>query len=399
MSDGSKRQTSNFDSFRTLGESNWDVIVIGAGPAGSSAALELARANRSVLLLDAKKFPRAKVCGGCLNQPASEILESLLGTQHPVWNSSYKLTRFELHDKKRMVNLRLPTGRFLDRSILDQALVNQAVQCGATFVDGVSGTLELLQSSEEVLLRRVQISSGSQVISVTAKCVVIAVGLGSAFKRTATGPKILTEKLHAKVANGSRVGLAIEARSQTSEQQKNTIVMGVADEGYVGSTYLDRDRVHVAAAVDVADLRKLGPQSLVEKILADSGSPSLDFSAGRWAGTPQLTRCAGSLSGHRVFLVGDAARYVEPFTGEGIYWALKSGVGLARLIASGEACWSSDLGRRWHRWYQQNIQPSQRICRSIALGLRSPFSRAVARNVLTLQPRLANFLVTKINDR
>lgn len=54
---------------------NWDVVVIGAGPAGSLAALLLARSGHQVLLLERQKFPRAKVCGCCLNQRAQLLLQ------------------------------------------------------------------------------------------------------------------------------------------------------------------------------------------------------------------------------------------------------------------------------------------------------------------------------------
>ena len=53
----------------------WDAIVIGAGPAGAFTALQLARAGARTLLVDRKPFPRAKVCGGCVNARAVAILE------------------------------------------------------------------------------------------------------------------------------------------------------------------------------------------------------------------------------------------------------------------------------------------------------------------------------------
>ena len=52
----------------------WDAIVVGAGPAGAMAARELARTGISVLLVDRARFPRYKVCGGCLNPRALRLL-------------------------------------------------------------------------------------------------------------------------------------------------------------------------------------------------------------------------------------------------------------------------------------------------------------------------------------
>ena len=60
---------------RDVSDTTWDVVVVGAGPAGSMAALEIARRGRSVLLVDKASFPRYKVCGCCLNARALSLLE------------------------------------------------------------------------------------------------------------------------------------------------------------------------------------------------------------------------------------------------------------------------------------------------------------------------------------
>src|SRR5262245_54566169 len=60
-------------------DSEFDVAIIGAGPAGSAAAIALARANQRVLLIDKRAFPRQKVCGGCLSGHALRGLRELLG--------------------------------------------------------------------------------------------------------------------------------------------------------------------------------------------------------------------------------------------------------------------------------------------------------------------------------
>ena len=56
----------------------WDVVIIGAGPAGSTLALELTRQGFEVLLVDRASFPRGKVCGGCLNGNALAALDEVL---------------------------------------------------------------------------------------------------------------------------------------------------------------------------------------------------------------------------------------------------------------------------------------------------------------------------------
>ena len=73
------RLTNGTISAQAAAALSWDVIVIGAGPAGSMAARLLAGMNRSVLLIEAKKFPRNKVCGGCLNARTLNLLARRAG--------------------------------------------------------------------------------------------------------------------------------------------------------------------------------------------------------------------------------------------------------------------------------------------------------------------------------
>ncbi|MHC5542449.1 FAD-dependent monooxygenase, partial [Singulisphaera rosea] len=73
----------------------WDVIVIGAGPAGALSALLAARSGLSTLLVERKRFPRPKVCGTCLNRSAVELLESLGLGEIPA-SSGVRLDHLEL---------------------------------------------------------------------------------------------------------------------------------------------------------------------------------------------------------------------------------------------------------------------------------------------------------------
>ncbi len=75
-------QTVN-PELRHLGSRIWDVVVVGAGPAGTMAAREAARLGCSVLLVDKASWPRPKVCGCCLNETALSVLEEVDLTDLP----------------------------------------------------------------------------------------------------------------------------------------------------------------------------------------------------------------------------------------------------------------------------------------------------------------------------
>ena len=114
-----------------------------------------------------------------------------------------------------------------------------------------------------------------------------------------------------------------------------------------------------------------------------------------WKGTPPLTRRVSSLGEERLFLVGDTAGYVEPFTGEGMGWARWGALALAPLVHTGVTHWDDELVRRWERVYRRRIQRGQRICRVVAWRLRRPRMVRAALRVLGTTPVLARPLVRR----
>ena len=112
-----------------------------------------------------------------------------------------------------------------------------------------------------------------------------------------------------------------------------------------------------------------------------------------WKGTPPLTRRLSSLGEERLFLVGDAAGYVEPFTGEGMGWALWGALALAPLVYDGVRRWDDALVHQWAQVHRRRIRRGQRVCRMVAWGLRRPWMARTAVRVLGAAPALARPLV------
>ena len=112
-----------------------------------------------------------------------------------------------------------------------------------------------------------------------------------------------------------------------------------------------------------------------------------------WKGTPLLTRRLSSLGEERLFLVGDAAGYVEPFTGEGMGWALWGALALAPLVHDGVRRWDDALVERWAQVHRRRIRRGQRVCQMVAWGLRRPWMARTAVRVLGAAPALARPLV------
>jgi len=342
---------------------DWDAVVVGAGPAGSIAARELARRGRSVLLLDKATFPRPKVCGCCLNEAALAALRSVGLGDLPKRCGAVPLSGVKLAAGGRMADVRLPGGVALSREAFDAALVQEAIAAGATFKPGV--TVQSGQLAPRVLI--------------------VANGLNS---------QLVPDR--PRVADNSRIGAGTIADDAPAFYEPGRIFMAVGRGGYVGLVRLEDGRLDIAAAFDPRFIRESGGLgSAARAVLAEAGFPAIATLAELpWRGTPALTRRARQVAGTQWFAIGDAAGYVEPFTGEGMAWALASGVAVAPIAARE---WTPAAAHEWTQVHARLIRRRQGVCRVVARVLRSPtLSRWVVR-VLAVAPILSRPVVSALN--
>jgi len=339
---------------------SWDVVVVGAGPAGSIAALEIARRGPSVLLVDKARFPRYKVCGCCLNGRALSLLESLgLGGLVDQCGGS-PLREFELSVGKRTARLPLPAGASLSRAKFDNALVEAARKQGAVFVS------ECRADSAESIDGgwRLRITLGDETEHVMASVVLAADGLAQHLMKSALREKPVLQR-------SSRLGAGAVLEGAEGRYAPGTIYMAVGRGGYVG---------------------------LVADILEQAGHVIPEaFGDADWRGVPQLTRRPARAAGHRIFAIGDAAGYVEPFTGEGIGWALTSGREAAVMACEALGAFDGEVERRWQRRHREIVGAAQRRCRVISLGLRHPALLNLTTAALARAPAIARCLIDPLN--
>ena len=339
-----------------------DVIIIGAGPAGCAAAIALSKAGLDVLLIDAKKFPRRKACGGCLNAVSVGFMQQLLpaATAEELWRGSIPLKKFHVYHNQRSIPLAMDEGGFaVDRAEMDFVLAQHAESLGVEFLSPAKA--KLTESTKD--LRSVEMTTNGMTKSQIAKVVVMPCGLGN----NAAGP---FERFQPTPAPHSRLGIEAVLDTFPAEYQAGSLCMAIGSHGYVGLTHIGNDRLHVAAAVDRSTLQQLGPSAAVETLMYQSGAPPLMQSDVAWRGTPALTAQAPTVADDRVFVIGDAAGYVEPFTGEGIRWAQENGIGVAPFVTSAVAQWDPQVAVDYRRWYRQTISARQKLCRHLARGLK-----------------------------
>ena len=369
----------------------WDAIVVGAGPAGAMAARELARHGTSALLIDKAHFPRYKVCGGCLNPRTLRVLERARLGQLVERLGAVPLTRFKLGANRAVADVPLPPGAAVSREAFDAGLVREAIGTGAAFLPGVSASL--IPANGPVERRTLRLRHGRHEHKVEARVVLAANGLtGGLEEHHANEPEADTSR---PWEPGSRVGAGVMIPQAAPGYAPGTIYMACGPDGYVGQAVVEDGRVDMAAALDpLAVKRAGGTGELAEQILDRAGFPGYSGLARLpWKGTPHLTRQAPTLGGHRLFVLGDAAGYIEPFTGEGMAWALAGAALVAPLAHRGARLWDPDLLTQWRGAYHRKVTRRQIICRITADMLRRPVATRVTVATLAVAPWLARPLL------
>ncbi|MBL8850717.1 MAG: NAD(P)/FAD-dependent oxidoreductase [Planctomycetaceae bacterium] len=366
----------------------WDAVVIGAGPAGGVLAKCLADRRLSVLLVDSKSFPRAKVCGGCLNENSLAAINAaglrpVVDALHPV-----PLTEFHLAAGRRSVRLPLPGGIAVSRWGMDAAFVQSAINAGAQFLPDTQAFVGDVTGDS----RGVRLESSGGAVSIASRIVIAATGLSG--RSVAHLPGFASSE-----SPTSRIGVEATLDAFPADYHPGVIFMAAGRRGYVGLTRVEDGRLNVAAAVDAAAVRDAGsPGAACLAILEEAGFPaSADMQQAEWRGTAKLTRSTSRQADTRLFLVGDAAGYVEPFTGEGMAWAMTGAVDLAPLVARACPGWSDEFVTAWEQRYRRLITRRQWVCRSLAVGLRRPRLVRAAVPILQRLPWLAQPIIRRLN--
>jgi geranylgeranyl reductase family protein len=306
----------------------FDAIVVGAGPAGSAVAAGLARAGAETLLLESARHPRPKACA---EYASPRIVEELarIGLSRQAWSDlAVPLEGMELHAGRHAVRIGYAdeqgarTAWGVDRRSFDALLAAHAASAGAELREGCRVT-SLLESAGRV--RGVSMAGGE---AIEASHVIGADGARSTVARLLG--------VERPVRYPRRLGLVahhagVEGLSDHGE-------MHVGPGYYIGLAPTPGGELNVGMALPIDG----GASAAVRFEAAIAGIPAV---ARRLAGSTRLTPIRGaSPIGHRVsaaagpgwLLVGDAAGFVDPFTGEVIHRALRSARAATRAVLSGD---------------------------------------------------------------
>jgi menaquinone-9 beta-reductase len=309
-----------------------EVLVIGAGPAGSAAAIHLARAGREVLLLDRCRFPRIKPCGEYYNPEAVRLLRELGVLPALLTAGARSLPELRI-GAAGCPSLTLPFKRIspaaddalsVGREVLDALLVEEAVRSGAAFQEEAL-VREPLTERGEVCGALVRMGGVDR--EIRARITLAADGLRSRFAR----------RLGLAGSEPRRRKLGITARYRTRPGAGDRIEMLAGDPGCCGLS-LRGEEANLGMVADASRAREIGgdPGRFFGQALRGFDSLEKDLE-----GDPLEVRTVGPLtwttrrqSTSGCLLLGDAAGFYDPFTGQGVTFALLTAKLAAEVAAA-----------------------------------------------------------------
>ena len=378
-----------------------DVLIVGAGPAGSVAATVLARNGARVRILDRARFPRDKLCGDTVNPGTLALLRGLDMTNR-IETRGIPIDGIIVTGADGFA-VRTPypnglRGRALVRRELDWSLLRQAMAAGAEFEPWTTVRGAIVDSIGRGRVNGVVVNAGR---SLPARVVLAADGRHSTI---AFGLGLARHPVHPR-------RWAIGAYFEIGGRMSSFGEMHVRCGGYIGVAPVPGGLSNVCLVkqwgASEGDTRSAGrlfrdPEGLLRRELACDSVLRDRFAGARLISPPVVLGplavdvCGDSIDG--LFLAGDAAGFVDPMTGDGMRFAVRSGE-----LAAGAALQALEHGwvgvhAQLARQRQREFATKWRFNRTLRRLVSSPAAVRVAAHVASVAPSALRAVVRHAGD-
>lgn len=387
------------------------VIVVGGGPAGASTAFSLASRGVDVRVLDRARFPRSKPCAECLSPQASRILHTMGALDAVMATNPAALAGFTVrtpggaeirgrYDAVPGHRAFSDRGLAVRREVLDTILLDRARAAGARVEEGVH-VVNLVRDARGRVTGVVVRAEDGAVRTLAARVVVGADGLNSmTARRLGVAHRHRWPRRVALVAHYE----GVRGITELGE-------MHVARDGFVGIADVGGGVTAVAAVFPARRARAIqGDRNAfldawlqAQPHLASRFAPARRTDAARAVGP--FASHARRASAPGALLVGDAADFFDPFTGEGIYSALRGGELAAEFAAaaleSGGDGGDGDDRRalaEYDRALRREFRDKWRVERAIGAVVARPRLISRVGRACEARPALAHLLVGVCGD-
>ena len=315
------------------GTNGFEVIIAGGGPAGTSAAIHLARHDVRVLLVEQKKFPRAKLCGEFISPECQRHFENLGMTEAMASSEPATLTETVFYSS-RGHHITVPSRWFgepaalgLSRAVMDDLLLRRAEACGVTVLEGTTITEPVLSSAGVV--HGVRLKHDGREQEYLAPLTIDATGRA----------RILTKKLNHTEPHSKAKLVAFKAHLHNTRVAPNACEIYFYADGYGGLSTVEGEISNLCfiVAADQVKRHHSNPVTIMRETVmknrraaytlehAQNESEWLSASWERF-GRRQPSPANGLLA------IGDSAAFIDPFTGSGMLMAFESGELAAEVI-------------------------------------------------------------------
>ena len=309
----------------------YDIIIAGAGPAGTSAAIHLAAGGQKVLLVEQKKFPRAKLCGEFISPECQNHFQKLGVARAIVCSEPASLNETVFYSS-RGHQVTVPSSWFgqrmalgLSRAVMDDVLLKRAAEVGVEVIEGASVVGPRIHADQ---VRGLKLKTGTHECEFEAPITIDATGRA----------RVLARKLNHSAKQKPKL-VAFKAHLQNTRVAPGACEIYFYPGGYGGLSSIEGGASNLCFIIGADQVKECNsdPERVMREMIMknprarhtlDPAQTASEWLSASWDtfGRQNAAPAKGLLA------IGDAASFIDPFTGSGMLMAFESGELVADVI-------------------------------------------------------------------